>query len=258
MSIAALHDSLPLGQRLTYRQMPDEGFFDAYTKAHAAYVAATEQPAAAGSVPASERLLADLLGDVHTELSARRGVGKADQAAYADILNRAYEEGGMLDPVGFLKSLTPAELAVVQRNHCLADPIDPAGLSREGAYNLLLPEGWRADFNHDDIVEVGAARTIQFPPSDAPPEFLDAWLATTRDMGEMDIATYGLVMFSAMHTVPIGDQPLKRTLPPEAVDSYRQIVANHLDMIERRRDQLAEGQYERDKKFFGLLQTLLG
>lgn len=258
MSIAALQDGLTMSQRLTWRQTPDEGFFDAYTQAHAAYVAAAEQPAGAGAAPASERLLAELLGDVHTELSARRGVSQEDQSAYADILNRAYGEGGMLDPVGFLKSLTPAELAVVQRNHCLADPIDPAGLSREGAYNLLLPEGWRVDFNQDDIVEVGAGRTIQFPPGDAPPEFLDAWFAATRDMGEMDIATYGLVMFTSMHTIPIGDQPLRRTLPPDAADSYRQVVANHLDMIERLRGQLAEGQYERDKRFFERLQTLLG
>jgi hypothetical protein len=258
MSIAALQDSLTMSQRLTWRQTPDEGFFDAYTQAHAAYVAAAEQPAGAGAAPASERLLAELLGDVHTELSARRGVSQEDQAAYADILNRAYGEGGMLDPVGFLKSLTPAELAVVQRNHCLADPIDPAGLSREGAYNLLLPEGWRVDFNQDDIVEVGAGRTLQFPPGDAPPEFLDAWFAATRDMKEMDIASYGLVMFTSMHTIPVGDQPLRRTLPPDAADSYRQVVASHLDMIERLRGQLAEGQYERDKAFFGLLQRLLG
>lgn len=258
MSIATVHDSLTLSQRLTCRQTPDAGFFEAYATAYAEYADAAAADAAPGAAPAAGRLLADLLGAVHTELSQRRGVGQEDQAAYADILNRAYGEGGMLDPVGFLKSLTPAELAVVQRNHCLADPIDPAGLSREGAYNLLLPEGWRVDFNQDDIVEVGAGRTIQFPPGDAPPEFLDAWFAATRDMGEMDIATYGLVMFTSMHTIPIGDQPLRRTLPPDAADSYRQVVANHLDMIERLRGQLAEGQYERDKRFFERLQTLLG
>jgi hypothetical protein len=260
MSIAPLYDSLTLGQRLSYRQTPDEGFFTAYAAAYANH-AAGSAPAPDGGAPgasATDRLLAGLLGSVHTELSRRRGVGEADQAAYAAILNRAYTQGGMLDPVGFLQSLSPAELAVVQRNHCLAMPIEPAGLSREGAYNLLLPEGWRADLNGDDLIDVGAGKTIQFPPADAPAEFLDAWFAATRDMDEMDIATYGLVMFTAMHTLPIDGRSLERTLPPDRLDSYRQVVASYLEMIERFRGELPEGQYERDKAFFGLLMNLMG
>lgn len=258
MSVATIHDSLSLSQRLMYRQTPDAGFFDNFATAFAQYESASSTPAPTAEMASNERLLADLLGDVHVELSRRRSVSQEDQAVFADILNRAYTEGGMIDPAAFLQSLTPEELAVVQRNHCLADRIDPSGLSREGAYNLLLPEGWRVDFNHDDLIEVGAGLTVQFPPNDAPAEFLDAWFTATRDMGEMDAATYGLRMFISMHTVPIGEAPMKRTLPPDSVDSYRQVLANHLDMIERLRGQLADGQYERDKAFFSLLKSLLG
>lgn len=257
MSINAMHDRLPLNQRLTHPQTPAAGFFDAYAKAYAEY-AATAESAAAGTTPPAEKLLANLLGDVHAELSARRGIGAEDQAAYADILNRAYANGGMLDPVGFLKSLSPAELAVVQRNHCLADPIDPAGLSREGAYNLLLPEGYEVDFNHDDLVEVGLGRNIKFPPSDAPQEFLDAWFAATDGMGEREIGYYAMTMFCSMHTLPQDGTPPQRRLPAEVTDSYRQVVVGYLDMLERLRHQLPDGQYERDKEFFSSLQALLG
>lgn len=262
MSIAAAttQNSLTLNQRMLWRQTPDEGFFTTYVQAFAGYAAAAENTAAGAAdaaAPAAERLpaVADLLGEVHTALSARRGVGSADQVAYAEILNRAYAGGGMADPVGFLKSLTPAELAVVQRNHCLAERIDPARLSREGACNLLLPEGWRVDLDKNDLVEVGAARLVQFPPLDAPAEFLAVWRAATQDMDEMDISTYGLKMFIGMHT--LGEQPLRR-MPAEAMDSYRQLVAAFLDMLERFRSQLPAEQYARDQAFFSRLQTLLG
>ncbi|SMB22753.1 conserved protein of unknown function [Sterolibacterium denitrificans] len=262
ITAATTQNPLTLNQRMTWRQTPDERFFTAYVQAFAGYAAAAENTAAsatdaAAAAPVAERLLAvaDLLGEVHTALSARRGVGSADQAAYAEILNRAYAGGGMADPAGFLASLTPAELAVVQRNHCLAERIDPARLSREGACNLLLPEGWRVDLDKNDLVEVGAARLVQFPPLDAPAEFLDAWRVATQDMNEMDISTYGLKMFIGMHT--LGEQPLRR-MPAEAMASYRQLVAAFLDMLEHFRSQLSAEQYARDQAFFGRLQALLG
>lgn len=262
MSIAASIDNLSPVQRLMYRQAPDAGFFQAFTAAYAGYGeaagAATQATGPAGTASAADRLLADLLGQTHAELSRRRGVGAEDQAAYADILNRAYTSGGMLDPVGFLNELSREELAVVQRNHCLADPIQPAGLSREGAYNLLLPEGYAVDFNHDDLVETGAGRSIQFPPADAPAEFVDAWFKATRDMSEMDAASYGLALFTGMHTIPVDGQPMRRTLDAGSMGSYRKVVAGYLDMLENFKGQLAEGQYERDKAFFGRLQDLLG
>jgi hypothetical protein len=259
MSIASITDKLSPVQRLMFRQAPDAGFFQAYTSAYARYqeaVAAAESPETVSS-PA-EGLLADLLGQTHIELSRRRGVSPADQTAYADILDRAYSSGAMLDPAGFLKGLSREELAVVQRNHSLADPIDPAVLSREGAYNLLLPEGYGVDFNHDDLIETGIGRTIQFPPADAPEKFVNAWFSATQGMSEMDAASYGLAMFTGMHNIPIGDQPLQRILPTDAMASYRQVVANFLDMLERLKGSLPAGQYERDTAFFGRLQDLLG
>lgn len=262
MTIASIADQLSPVQRLMYRQAPDAGFFAAFKSAYADYATAagdTAQVSQASSEPsAPDRLLAELLGQTHTELSARRGVSQDDQAAYAAILDRAYREGAMADPVGFLRGLSREDLAVVQRNHCLAQAIDPNVLSREGAYNLLLPEGYGVDFNKDDLLEVGIARSVQFPPVDAPEAFVKDWFAATEGMSEMDAATYGLVMFTAMHTLPIGDQALVRRMATDDVDSYRRVVADYLAMLERFQGQLPDGQYERDKSFFTRLQTLLG
>lgn len=266
MSIASVQDSqLSMAQRMTLPQTPDDGFFKAFTDSYSKYAAAktsAETPAAAGAAAttaaSAESVLAELLGDVHGELSNRRGVSQAEQAIYAGILNRAYSQGAMSDPQSFLKSLSGEELAVVQHNHCLADTIDPSSLSREGAYNLLLPEGWRADLNGDDLVEVGIGRGILFPPSNAPTGLRDAWIESTKGMKEMDIATFGLVMFSSMHTFPVNDQPIRRTMPTDSMDSYRKVVANLLDMLERTRGQLPPGQYERESAFFGKMQGLMG
>jgi hypothetical protein len=267
VSIAPLQDSqLSMAQRMTLPHTPDEDFFKAFTDGYARYAAdakpaggmPTAAGAAANTTASAASVLAELLGDVHGELSRRRDVSQDEQASYAAILNRAYSQGAMSDPQGFLKSLSSQELAVVQHNHCLADPIDPSSLSREGAYNLLLPEGWRADLNGDDIIEVGIGRLIQFPPADAPAGFRDAWIEATKGMKEMDIATYGLVMFTSMHTLPIGDRPMQRTLPTDSIDSYRKVVANILAMLDRFHGMLPAGQYERDTAFFGKLQGSLG
>lgn len=275
MSIAATtaQNTFTSAQRMLWRRTPDADFFARYTQAFAAQTAkvaaasdaATTTEALAGvaahSSPSNppdsqigERLLADLLGEIHANYSTRRGVSEADQAAYAEILNRAYVGGGMTDPVRFLQTLTPSELAIVQRNHSLAEPIEPAGLSREGAYNLLLPEGWRVDLDGNDLVEVGAARLIQFPPLDAPAAFTTAWLGATEDMAEMDISSYGLQMFIGMHTLT--DPPMRR-MAADSMDSYQQLVSGILDMLEHFRSQLPAGQYERDQAFFSRLQALL-
>jgi hypothetical protein len=258
----AIVERMTMSQRVQFRRTPDEQFFADFQAAYADFAAATaktvsgEQEAKAGGE--AERLLGQLMGAVHMELGARRGTTAEDETTYAGLLNRAYASGAMTDPARFLQSLTPDELGVVQRIHCLAEPIDPAGLSREGAYNLLLPEGWCADFDHNDVVEVGAARTLRFPPPDAPDQFLDAWTTATSGMEEMDAATYGLTMFMGLHSLGIEDGQINRTLPADRIESYRSIVSNYLDMLDRVRGMLADGQYERDKEFFGRLQALLG
>lgn len=244
--------------RLMSRQRPGDDFFSSFEAAYAAYEGVSSAVSGAGPATKSDTLLADLMGASHMALSARRGIDAGDQAVYAGILARAYAGGGMDDPAGFLQSLNREELAVVQHMHCLADPIDPAGLSREGAYNLLLPEGYAVDFDHNGIQEVGLAKSIAFPPLDAPQGFKDAWFAATEGMDEGEVMSYGLMMHNMLYSIPVGGGDPVPIAASDRLASYRDGVAAYLKSIESFRSQLAEGQYERDLAFFSRLQRILG
>lgn len=58
--------------------------------------------------------------------------------------------------------------------------------SREGAFNLLLPQNLQVDINDDAIVERGIARTFAFPPPNAPQDVKDAWEAATAGMSDKE------------------------------------------------------------------------
>jgi len=158
---------------------------------------------------------------------------------------------------GFLATLSALEMEAVRRNHCLADPIDTASLSEEGAANLLLPEGYSVDLNHDGVDEVGAARTVHFPPRDAPAEFREAWFQATAGMDEGSMMTYGLMMHGAVYGLQIDGQSQSPRYAPDSMDSYRRIVGDYLASLEAQKGFLADGQYERDKRFFTRLEALL-
>jgi hypothetical protein len=192
------------------------------------------------------------------ELATLRGTSQADQAAFAGLLHRAYAGGGMERPQAFLQSLSREELGVIQRVHCLGSAIDPSQLSREGAYNLLLPDGYCVDFNHDGMEEIGASRSVHFPPAEAPESVKQAWFAATQGMNDGDVLTYALVMHGMLYAPEIGEQKAVAIAPVDQVESYRAGVANYLAMLDRVRGLLPEGQYERDKVFFSRLLQLLG
>ena len=259
MSIPAIPGQEIDAPWLMQRRPPGQAFFATFTQAYATLQTPSLQSAGQGGTQeAGQRLLAGLLGQTHADMSRRRGVSLEDQAAYAGILERAYTSGGMLDPVGFLRGLSPAELGVVQRNHALGLPIRPEALGREGASNLLLPEGYAYDLNGDDLIDRGNAQLIQFPPTGAPPAFTKAWQAATQDLNPGDAASYGLAMFTAMHTVPVGDRTMGQRLPGDDLSNYRQVAQDYLAMLEGFRAHLAQGQYERDKAFFGRLLSAMG
>ena len=253
MDIREVGTPLTASQRRSYRETPDSGFYEAFK-------AAFEAQAATGADRATERdarALERVLGTTHTELSALRGVSTESQAAYAAVLNKAYSAGEMGNARGFLATLSALEMEAVRRNHCLADPIDTASLSEEGAANLLLPEGYSVDLNHDGVDEVGAARTVHFPPRDAPAEFREAWFQATAGMDEGSMMTYGLMMHGAVYGLQIDGQSQSPRYAPDSMDSYRRIVGDYLASLEAQKGFLADGQYERDKRFFTRLETLL-
>ena len=244
-------------QRHAYWQTPPAGFFDAFQAAFEQF----EEPAGRGgssaSAPSAASLsLADVLGATQTEMADLRGVSADDQKQYAAILDEAYSDRAMDDPRKFLQSLSASELDVVRRIRCLADTINPASLSDEGASNLLLPEGYSVDLNHDGIDEVGAAKTLHFPPRDAPAAFTEAWFEATGDLGFGDYATHAMTFLLAFHP-PAEAGIAGAGLASDRLESYRTVVDNYLSMLESCRGMLAEGQYQRDQPFFSRLRDLL-
>jgi hypothetical protein len=260
MTVDAITPSLTTTQRMLRTQTPDAGFFSAFQAAYGQYAGSSTSVAASTSTSDTVSLspLAQALGQTHMEMATRRGVSAKDEAAFAGILNRAYATGGMDDPAAFLQTLSREELGIIQRVHSLGAAIDPSSLSKEGAYNLLLPDGYSVDFNRDGMEDLGAGRGIHFPPRDAPQAVVDAWNTASQGMDEGDLLTYSLVMHSAIFGIRIGDGPATGGMPSDSIDSYRTVVGNYLDMLERLRGQLPVGQYARDKPFFTELRALLG
>lgn len=253
MDIRSIGTPITASQRHSYRETPDSSFFQAYQAAFA-----TQSSSGTGETgTATAKSLEDILGTTHTELSTMRGVSQESQATYAAVLDKAYSSGGIKNTRQFLGTLSAQELEAVRQNHCLADPINPAGLSEEGAENLLLPEGYSVDLNHDGIDEVGAGRTFSFPPKDAPASFKEAWFQATAGMDPGMMMTYGLMMHDAVYGMQINGQSQGSSYAADDINSYRSIVSNYLASLESNKGMLAEGQYERDKNFFSKLQALL-
>ena len=230
-----------------YTVSPDCGFFEAFLSRFDAW---QMNEARAGAVDT-------VLGVTHKELQDRRDVKECERERYAEILNEAYSGDGMNDPVAFLRGLSQTDLDLVGRIHSLADAIDPNALTREGAYHLLLPEGYKVDLNRDGVSEVGIAKVCIFPPLDAPESFRSAWLSATSNMSEPDYFTHQIVLWSALH--PMGGSTRKTVhgLPTDEESSYSLILNELLEANERLRLHLAPGQYERDKDFYHKLLSLL-
>lgn len=116
-----------------------------------------------------------------------------------------------------LQSLTPEELALVQKANSLAQRINISQLSEEGASNLLKqPDNSnKVDLNNDGIVEVGTGRNLVFPPVNAPESVKRAWQEATQDMPEMEKMTLELNMHIAIYGFNINGTEPKPALPPQ-------------------------------------------
>jgi hypothetical protein len=120
---------------------------------------------------------------------AQRHVPEATGEAFKAILAKAQAAGAETDPQGFVQRLSAAERQVLRQVHCLADPIDPAGLSFEGAFNLLREPGASVDLNNNGLTSVGAGNFLAFPPQNAPESFKEAWRKASEGISPMDVPT---------------------------------------------------------------------
>ncbi len=117
----------------------------------------------------------------------RRQQVEDNSAAFEALTAKAASSNAFSDPQTFLQSLSPSELSTLQAIHCLAAPIDAAGLSKEGALNLLVCPGHAQDIDNDGFEQVGAAKTWTFPPPNAPAKVKQAWKDATANMSDHDV-----------------------------------------------------------------------
>lgn len=191
--------------------------------------------------------------------------------AYGDILQRVCEEGGLVAPKEFLEGLSREELAVVQRIHRLADPIQVEPLSEEGAMNLLLPPAAQIDLDRNGLTQSGIANGAKFPDSNTPPEVAAAWEEATEGLNFEDRMLFSFAIISRVTVANIvcDDEGkfLYRREPgdPDWVNpmaspdfSYQDLSQDYLDMLEMMRNELPPEQYESRRAFWSGFKESLG
>ena len=185
--------------------------------------------------------------------------GQEDAAAlgetYANVMSKAYDEGGYAAPKEFLRGLPPEELKTVQTIHRLADPIQVDSLSEEGALNLLVPPAAQVDLNRDGITQSGAANGIRFPDSTTSPEVTQAWEEATAGMSWGERAIYdgnGQITGQREPGDPDWVNPMA---DPEY--SFVDETKGWIDYLDYFKNQMDPDQYAKDRSFFESLQQKL-
>lgn len=192
------------------------------------------------------------------------------KADYGQILVRAYEEGGYVDPQGFLNNLSEADLATVQHVARLVDPIKPDSLTPEGALNLLIPRPAQVDYDHNGITQVGKGNLMRFPDSNTPAEVVAAWEETTADMSFKDKMIHEFhmlvpILFANMEFDSDGNFVRQRepgdadwVNPMASGDySYQKVADDYLEYLEYFKYQIPKDQYEEGIAFWTEFQENL-
>jgi len=200
--------------------------------------------------------------------SVRPGKGLDDlRAGYGRILQQAVQSGAYAVPEAYVRTLSREDLATLQQVAHLADPIDPASLSREAAMNLLIPQGAAIDLDGNGVMEVGQARTGFFPDSRTPPEVCAAWDAATKGLSEQD-KLYRMLSMTPEPELRYGSGgELMRVVLPGEADyvsprsssefDYAQYAAARLETLERFRGQIDAEQYRQDRAFWQVFRDAL-
>lgn len=107
--------------------------------------------------------------------------------SFEAIINDYWSDPDKGSSLDYLNSLSGRDLKTVGRAHNFADPTPRlAGITTEGANNLLRAKGETIDENHDGLDQIGEARTWRFPNSNTPPEVAAAWEEATEGMEDFE------------------------------------------------------------------------
>jgi len=201
--------------------------------------------------------------------SVRPGKNLDDlRADYGRILQQAVQSGAYAVPEAYVRTLPREDLATLQQVAQLADPIEPASLSREAALNLLLPPGSTVDHDGNGVTEVGRARGGSFPDSRTPPEVCAAWDAATKGLSDLDKTLRRLSMILEPDLRYGARGELVQVLLPGDADyvspraaggfDYARHAAARLEILEQFRGQLDAEQYRQDRAFWQVFRDALG
>lgn len=86
----------------------------------------------------------------------------------------------------FLQSLSKEELFTLQKYTSLAEAIDVGVLSDEGAYNLLMHDNEKYDFNNDGLIQDGIGNIMPIIPKSMPKDVAIAFIDALNTMDERD------------------------------------------------------------------------
>ncbi len=101
------------------------------------------------------------------------------ESVYEDALEVGYGEAK-----AYLSALDEDTLGIIRDFHHLADDIDVASLSEEGAYNLLVHRYEQLDLNGDGLIRSGAADLIPLLPQEMPNDLKRGIVETVGQMQE--------------------------------------------------------------------------
>lgn len=173
----------------------------------------------------------------------------AESDRFLDIVEKAVDDGGFSNPTEFLKGLSGDELETLRVMHSLADPIDPSGVSEEGALNLILPISERRDIDNDGFVETGKSVGWSFPPVNAPQSVHDAWDKTTEGMSFSEKMMAEAMFLPAMIRVDesgnVSEIERSEANNPYAKDgfSFSRFIENRLEGVEAFKFHMTGEQY---------------
>lgn len=147
-----------------------------------------------------------------------RGLSETQITDFSSLLEEAHkQQDNNISAKEILNNMSKSELQLLQSATSLAAPINVNSLSKEGSINLLAQpdKTGLVDLNNDGIVEVGAAKSIIFPPVNAPAHVKAAWDKATEGLSFQDKAVLELNLHLSIYGAEINGMPTKQAPSPE-------------------------------------------
>ncbi len=106
--------------------------------------------------------------------------------AFESIYAKTSDDVTLQSAKTLLLGLSTEELRTLQHYHGLADPIDVNILENEAAYNLLMHDSEKYDFNNNGYMEVGIGKSSMPVPKNMPADVRDAYIKAINTLDESD------------------------------------------------------------------------